>query len=372
VSAASAKVDLSALAHNVSAIREMVEPAMVCAVVKADGYGHGAPDVAAAAIAAGASWLGVATAAEAVELAEGSDARFRPAPILILSQQPESELRRLWPRLPQQIRLVVATEAGARLVDSLATRPVPVHMMVDTGMHRMGADPSRASDLADHLASSPNLIFEGVLTHLAVADDPDDSFTAVQIERFDEVLASLAEAGHHPAVIHMANSAAAMTRRETRRDMVRLGIAMYGSAPSAALDGLVDLRPVMSLSSEVSALRTVGAGESVSYGRRWFAGTPTRIATVPIGYADGIRRDSAAAGVEVLIGGRRRPIVGVVTMDQLMVAVDDTVSVGDEVVLIGEQGRHTVSASEIADRLDTIAYEVLVALGGRILRRVIP
>jgi len=371
VSATTAKIDLSALAHNVSAVRDLVTPAMVCAVVKADGYGHGAADVAAAAIDAGASWLGVATAAEAVELGDPFDAGGRQVPILVLSEQPESELRRLWPRLPREVRLVVASLAGARLVDSLASRPVPVHMMVDTGMHRMGVEPAEAIALADLLASAPNLIFEGALTHLAVADEPGNSFTGTQIAQFDAVLAQLAAAGHRPGIVHMANSAAAMTRTDSHRDMIRLGIAMYGVAPSAAQHGLVDLHPVMGLSSEVSAVRTVEALEGVSYGRRWVAEAPTRIATVPIGYADGIRRASAAAGVEVLIGGCRRPIVGVVTMDQLMVAVDETVSVGDEVVLIGGQGAHAVTASEIAERLDTISYEVLVALGARISRRVV-
>ncbi len=364
---ATAHIDLSAVAHNVSVFRDLVGPARVCAVVKADGYGHGADEVARTAVAAGASWLAVATVAEATELAGAADPL--DVPILVLSERPESELRGRWTDLPPTTRLTIASEAGARLVDSLATEPIPVHLKVDTGMHRMGVGPSAAVSLADLVAELPGLTLEGVCTHLAVADEPVNPFTATQIQRFDEVLADLEAVGHHPEIVHVANSAAAMTRPETHHDMIRLGIAMYGVAPSAGLDGVVDLRPVLRLTAVVTAVRTVDTGESVSYGRRWFADTPTRIATVPIGYADGIRRSSAAAGVEVLIGGRRCPMVGVVTMDQTMVVVDDTVAVGDEVVLIGDQGSESITAAEVAARLDTIGYEVLVALGRRIARR---
>lgn len=364
---ATAYVDLSAVAHNVSVFRDLVGSAAVCAVVKADGYGHGANEVARAAVEAGASWLAVATVAEAAELAGVVDRH--DVPILVLSERPESELRGRWADLPPTTRLVIASEAGARLIDSLATRPVPVHLKVDTGMHRMGIEPSSAVALADLVAELPRLTLEGVCTHLAVADEPANPFTITQIRRFDEVLVELKVAGHHPAIIHVANSAAAMTRPETHHDMIRLGIAMYGVAPSRGLNAVADLRPVLRLVAEVAAVRTVDAGESVSYGRRWFADAPTRIATLAIGYADGIRRSSARAGVEVLIGGQRCPMVGVVTMDQTTVAVDDTVVVGDEVVLIGDQGSESITAAEVADRLDTIGYEVLVALGPRIARR---
>lgn len=369
MSATTASISISALAHNVGVFRDLVGTSRVCAVVKANGYGHGAIAVANAALDAGATWLAVATAHEAVELAGVTE--LRDVPVLVLAERPISELQQCWADLPSTIRLMVASPAGAHAIDSLASEPVPVHIKIDTGMHRMGVDPSDAVSLAGVVESLPGLILEGVCTHLAVADEPTNPFTSIQVARFDEALADLGAHGHVAPIVHMANSAAAMTRPDTHRDMIRLGIAMYGAAPSSELSDLVDLRPAMRLSAAVTAVRTVNESESVSYGRRWFAGEATRVATLPVGYADGVRRSSAEAGIEVLIGGHRCPIVGAVTMDQMMVAVDESVSVGDEAVLIGSQGSATISAEEIADRLDTIAYEVFVSLGRRIARRVV-
>jgi len=380
-----AAVDPGAMAHNVRAFRELAPDAAVCAVVKADGYGHGALTAARAALSAGAQWLAVATVPEAIQLAPVADPL--EVPVLILSERPAHELQPGWAGLPRTARLVIGSPQGAKMIESLVGDPgdgnhtvpghgmpvhtVPIHMMVDTGMHRMGVDPAEAVALADLISDSPGLTLEGLCTHFAVADDPANPFTSVQIERFDAVLGDLAAAGHQPPVIHMANSAAAFTRPDTHRSMIRLGIAMYGVAPSAELRGVADLRPALTLTTEVSAIRTVQPSETVSYGRQWTASEPTRIATLPVGYADGIRRSSGAAGVEVLIAGSRRPVVGAVTMDQTMVAVDESVLVGDSVVLIGSDGAHTIAADEVADRLGTIPYEVLVSLGQRITRRVV-
>ena len=369
MSAATASISTSAIAHNVGVFRDLIGDSRLCAVVKADGYGHGAVAVANAALDAGAAWLAVATANEAVELAEVAESRM--APVLVLSERPKSELRQCWAELPSTIRFVVASLGGARTIDSLADAPVPVHMKVDTGMHRMGIDPGGVVSLAELIESLPSLVLEGVCTHLAVADEPGNEFTSEQAARFDETLADLDAHGRVVPIVHMANSAATITRPDTHRDMVRLGIAMYGTPPSLALNGVVDLHPALRLSAEVTAVRMVGGSESVSYGRHWFAEDETRVATLPIGYADGIRRNSADARVEVLIRGCRFPIVGAVTMDQTMVAVDDSVEVGDEVVLIGTQGSSSISAEEIAERLGTISYEVLVSLGNRIARRVV-
>jgi len=375
-----ATVDLGAVAHNIGVFRELAPDAAVCAVVKADGYGHGALDVARAALSAGASWLAVATVPEAVQLAPLADSL--DVPVLILSERPATELRSGWAGLPRTTRLVVGSQHGARIVETLVGGPgdgnravpvkaVPVHIKVDTGMHRMGVAPADAVALADLISDAPGLALEGVCTHFAVADDPANPFTSVQIKRFDAVLRDLLSAGHEAQMIHMANSAAALTRPDTHRSMIRLGIAMYGVAPSVELRGAADLHPSLTLTTEVSAIRTVGASETVSYGRRWTASEPTRIATLPVGYADGIRRSSGAAGIEVLVGGSRRPVVGAVTMDQTMVAVDQSTEVGDPVVLLGSDGTDTITADEVADRLDTIPYEVLVSLGQRITRRVV-
>ena len=239
----------------------------------------------------------------------------------------------------------------------------------------MGADPGDLAPVADALgraAAAGAVRLEGVWTHLAVADDPGDEFTAVQLTRFETALAELDRLGAlsaaAPVFTHAANSAGLLAHPRSHREMVRAGIALYGVAPAPALAGRVRLEPALELVSRVTAVRSVAAGESVSYGRSWYAAEPVRVATVPIGYADGVRRHSGAAGVEVLIRGRRRPILGTVTMDQLMVAADDEVAVGDEVVLIGAQGSEQVTVDEVAERLGTIAYEVLVGLGPRLPR----
>jgi len=370
MTATTAHVDAGALAHNVAMISDLVGQTRVCAVVKADGYGHGAIDVARIALEAGASWLAVATAAEAVEVAAVADPGG--VPVLILSQRPEHELRSDWRRLPSGARFVVATPDGARALATLAApdHPARIHIKVDTGMHRVGAAPDDAVALADLVNDMPSLRLEGVCSHLAVADEPSNEFTEVQVERFDRVLADLASAGHSPGVVHLANSAAVLTLPGTHHHMVRLGIAMYGVAPSSAIDP-VGLRPVMRVTSQVTAIRVVETGESVSYGRRWFADRPTVVATVPVGYADGIRRDSGVAGVEMLVGGVRRPIIGAVTMDQTMLRVDDLVMVGDEVTMIGSQGAEEISVTEVAEKLGTIPYEILVSVGARIGRRLV-
>ena len=237
-------------------------------------------------------------------------------------------------------------------------------------MPRVGAAPADATDLARR-ALGAGLVLEGVFTHFAVADAPADPFTGVQIGRFDAVLAELAEHGVHPELVHLANTAGLITSPGARRSLVRAGIGIYGVSPSpelaAACAGL-GLRPAARLRSEVRHVHVVEAGEGVSYGRRWRAGEPTRLATVPIGYADGITRAWWDGG-SVLVGGRRRPIRGVVTMDQLVVEVDGDVAIGDEVVLLGSQGDESISAEEVAASLDTITYEVLVSLGARVPRR---
>jgi len=195
---------------------------------------------------------------------------------------------------------------------------------------------------------------------------------AVGLRRFDAAIAQLGASGVSADVVHAANSAGLLAHPDARRDMVRAGISIYGVPPSPALEGIVELEPALDLVSRVIAVRTVAPGESVSYGRHWWADEPTRVATVAIGYADGIRRDSGSAGVEVLIRGHRCPIVGTVTMDQLMVAlapaIADEASAGDEAVLIGRQGADEITAIEIATRLGTIAYEVLTSISSRVPR----
>jgi alanine racemase len=356
-------VDLTAVAHNVEVLCRRVAPADLWAVVKADGYGHGAVPVARAALGAGASGLCVALTQEARQLRDaGVD-----APVLLLSEQPVDEIAEIL-----DLGVIPAVysdrwiEALERAASERGTR-AGVHLKVDTGMQRVGATPDAAVRLAERITASPHLRLDAMMTHLAVADEPDRAFTAEQLARLDEVLARLPDV---PAV-HAANSAGGLAHPRARRSVVRAGIAIYGISPGHGVDDLCsDLRPALSLRARVSLVKRVAAGSGVSYGLRHTFEHATTVATLPLGYADGVRRSLGAAGGEVLIGGRRCPIVGVVTMDQLMVDVGDLdVDVGDEAVLIGRQGDDEISATEWADRLGTIAYEITCGISPRVPRR---
>jgi alanine racemase len=248
------------------------------------------------------------------------------------------------------------------------TAPYPVHVKVDTGMHRVGAPATEAARLAVAVHRHPALSLEGLWTHFAVADAPDDPFTALQADRFQRVVQELAALGVRPPLLHACNSAGLLAHPSCQYEVVRCGIALYGVAPSPALEGAADLRPALSLHSRVTYVRELGTGEGVSYGLRFRALRPTQVATVAIGYADGVPWRLGITGGEVLIGGRRRPIAGSVTMDLILVDCDDDRSVrpGDKVVLLGRQGDQEIRAWEWAERAGTIAYEVLCGVGPRV------
>jgi alanine racemase len=294
------------------------------------------------------------------------------APLLVLSEPPSHQ----YPDVVRWgLRVTVYT---AEAIEGLAAtgltapdaRPIPVHLKVDTGMHRIGARPVDAVALARQIASSPALALDGVMTHLAIADEPDDPYTARQLDAFEGVLRDLRQERIEPSLVHAANSAGAMAHRRGRYSMVRAGIATYGIVPGPGVAHLaVTLRPAMALKSRVSFVKRLSAGERISYELRHRFEHNTTVATVPLGYADGVPRRLSSTGGEVLIGGRRRPITGVVTMDQLMADCgDDAVAPGDEVVLIGVQGDERVTADEWAERLGTIAYEVTCGVNTRVPR----
>ena len=362
-----ADIDLAAIAHNVGLLAELVRPAAMCAVVKADAYGHGMIPVARTAVDAGAATLAVALVDEGRQLREeGLD-----TPILLLSEPRPYEFAEvvdlgLIPTVYQGEGLAAAAAAAAA-----AGVCQPVHLKVDTGMARVGAPPAEVMMLADAIAERDTLELTGVWTHCAVADEPDNPFTAYQIEQFNHLLSRLKLAGHHDYRRHLANSAVAMAHPAGRFDMVRCGIAIYGIPPSPALADCLPLQPAMTLRTEVAMVKTIAAGTPVSYGHHFTAPADTQLATIPIGYADGWTRRLGVTGGEVLIGGRRRPVAGVVTMDQTMVdcGLDHPVSPGDEVILLGPQGDDEITATEIAGRLDTVAYEVVCQLGRRVSLR---
>lgn len=362
---ARADIDLEAVRHNISVLADHVEPAELCVVVKADGYGHGSIAVAQAAVEAGASWLAVALVEEGAVLRKSGVA----VPILLLSEPRVDDVELA---VHHDLRLTVyrreVIEAAADAAE-LQGRNIPLHLKVNTGMNRVGAAPEEILGLARAIAKQPGISLEALWTHCAVADQADDAFTTEQLDRFEEVIATLTREGLRPPLVHAANSAAAIDHPRSRYDMVRVGIATYGIAPSPLMADRVDLRPAMSLRAEVSMLKRVMAGERISYGLHHRFERDTNVATVPIGYADGVPRRLSLNGGQVLVGGRRRPIAGVVTMDQLMVDCgDDDVSIGDEVVLLGTQGDEQITADEWADRVGTIAYEIVCGIGPRVPR----
>ncbi|MGO8873652.1 MAG: alanine racemase [Acidimicrobiales bacterium] len=373
-----ADIDLDAVRHNAGLLCRLASPAALCAVVKADGYGHGSVPMARATLEGGATWLAVALVEEGVTLREAGIG----APILLLSEPPleaaaEAVARGLVP--------TVYTRAGlgalSRVVGEWGFAPLDVHLKVDTGMHRVGADAADAARLAAAIDADPNLRLGAVWTHLAVADGSaaeDHAFTALQVERFDAVLATLAAAGHRPPMVHVANTAGTITVPAARRDLVRCGISLYGVAPTRALDEQLTaaagqrLRPVLSFKTRVTYVRDLNAGERPSYGRLRPLAHRSTVATAPVGYADGVPRRLFLEGGEVLIRGIRRPLAGMVTMDQIVVDCGPVgtspVEVGDEVVLLGRQGDDEITVAEWADLFGTIGYEVLCDIGPRVPR----
>jgi alanine racemase len=363
-----AEIDLDAVRANVRAFRDLVAPAAVCAVVKADAYGHGAAATGAAALDAGASCLAVALVEEGADLrAAGID-----GPVLVLSEPvPEAAESVIEHRLTPVVYTPSGVDALAKAAAAHArAEPLPVHLKVDTGMHRVGCAPARAVELATHVHERPELCLAGVCTHFAVADEPAHPHTEEQRLRFEDVLASLREQGLPTGTVHACNTAGAITAPAARYDMVRLGIGAYGIAPAPGLAAGIPLRPVMTVKARVTHVQDLGAGEGISYGLRYATSEPTRVATVPLGYADGVPRELSLRGGEVLLRGRRRPIAGTVTMDQLMIDAGAVpVEPGDEVVLIGRQGDEEITVEEWAERMGTIAYTIVCGIGPRVPRR---
>jgi len=362
-----AEVDLESVRANVRTLVALVAPAAVCAVVKADGYGHGAVAVSRAAVEAGAAWVAVALVEEGVQLREaGID-----APVLVLSEPvPAAAETVVAHRLTPVVYTATGIDALAKAVLTHGAGPLDVHLKIDTGMHRVGCDPDDAVELAAHVVDRAELRLAGVCTHFAVADEPGNDYTDAQQRTFERVLEKI-RARHLPTgVVHACNTAGAIAVPGARYDMVRSGIGIYGIAPSPALASAAELAPAMAVKARVSHVQVLPEGARISYGLRYETSRATRVATIPIGYADGVPRELSHHGGEVLIGGRRHPIAGTVTMDQLMVDVgDQSVDVGDEVVLIGRQGDERITAEEWAERLHTIAYTVVCGVGPRVPRR---
>ena len=350
-----AEIDLGAIAHNIGAFKDLIAPSEVCAVVKADAYGHGDVPVAAAALEAGATRLAVAFVEEGVRLREaGID-----APILLLSETESDSVSDIvkWELTPTAYSLDFVETLAA------AEAPLAVHVKIDTGMHRVGAAPRLVHDLVASVSKAPNLELAAIWTHFPVADE-DASFTQHQIEVFDATVA-----GVEAPMVHMANTAGAALFVDSRRDMCRIGLGIYGLHPSAATRDVISLRPAMRLVTHVAHIQHLEKGARPSYGRIKELSTDATIVTAPVGYADGVARSLSQYGC-ALLGGHRYPLAGAVTMDQIVINVGDLdVAVGDEVVLLGSQGDEEISADEWAEQLGTISYEVVCSIGPRVPRR---
>lgn len=359
-----AEVDLEAIRHNVRALGRAAPDAEVMGVVKGYAYGHGNPQSAIAMLEGGATRLGVARVAEAIHLREAGVS----APIHVLTEPPPAAA----PKMVEHglTATVYTTGFAEALSDAAATTDsrVPVHLKVDTGMHRVGIAPSDAVDVATSLRSMKGLELEGVWSHLAVADVRHHPFTRKQLEVFRSVSDDLESAGIEVPLRHLANSAATMSDPDTHLDLVRCGIAAYGLWPSTDLLGALDLRPALELKARVTFAKTVEPGEGISYGLAYTVEDTSRIVTVIAGYADGYdRRLSNRA--DVLIDGLRYRVAGRVCMDQLMVDVgSDDVEVGATATLIGRDGRDSIPAEELAVHVGTINYEVTARIPSRVPR----
>ncbi|MCL5269746.1 MAG: alanine racemase [bacterium] len=369
-----AEIDLAALKHNLARIKERIGAAEITAVVKANAYGHGMVPVARAALEAGASCLGVGFLEEGMRLRRAGVA----APVLVLGGVLFHQVRQY---IRRELDITVSSLPLAYAVNKEAGRlgaRARVHLKFDTGMNRIGmshVDPDR---VFSRLTALENLEIVGIYSHLATADEADPAFTNLQIERFGAVAESARRHGFAPRWLHLANSAAALRHPGAVFNMVRVGIAMYGIYPSAEVSREAALRPVLAFKSRVVFLKEVAAGQGVSYGLTYVTERPTRIATVPVGYGDGYWRTLSNRAC-VLIRGRRRPVVGRVCMDQIMVDVgpesagagDSAVRVGDEVVIYGRQGAEEIGVEEIAALAGTIPYEITCALAQRVPRVVV-
>jgi alanine racemase len=364
-----ALIDLSAFRHNLSVIKKFVgEKTGIIAVVKANAYGHGMEIITREAIRSGVSYLGVARITEAIDLRRAGIS----LPILLFEVIPPDHIEH---GVVYSIDLTVCSLEEAQRIESVAERvrrKARIHLDVDTGMGRLGFNWQRSAECVEKIARMQWLDIAAIYSHFATSEDPDQTFAKEQLGRFHIVLEEVRKRHIEVPLKHMANTGAIMTLPDSHFDLVRPGIMMYGNTPGKGLDTSNQLKPVMSLLARASHVKKVGKGESISYGRRYYAPHETTIATVPIGYGDGYSRMLTGKS-HVLIRGKRYPVVGAITMDHLMVDVgpQSEVEVGDDVVLMGTSGQETITLWEIAEQLGTIPYEVLCMVADRVPRVVV-
>ncbi|MEG4231259.1 alanine racemase [Microcoleus sp. Pol11C3] len=361
------EIDLAALTHNVKQLKKLLSPhTELMAVVKADAYGHGAVAVSQTALQAGASWLGVATIPEGIELREAGI----EAPILLLGATHTAEQVKaiaqwhLQPTIGTAKQALIFSEVLAGLNQSL-----PVHANLDTGMSRLGTPWQEATEFVQLVKRLPNLKLASIYSHLATADSPDPAVMREQHQRFQQAIEQIKIAGINPPRLHLANSAAALADPDLHYDLVRVGLATYGLYPAPHLQSIANLKPAMQVKARVTQVKTIEAGTGVSYGYQFIAQRQTQIAVIGIGYADGIPRNLSNK-MQVLIRGKFVRQVGAVTMDQLMLDVTDipNLEVGEVVTLLGKDGEYQITADDWAATLGTISWEILCGFKHRLPR----
>lgn len=365
------EINLPNIAHNVRQIRSIMDSKTeLLAVVKANGYGHGAERIAFTVLDSGADRLGVATLGEGVQLRKAGIM----APVMVLGYVATDQAH---VAIKYNIGQTVYSFAAAQAISLKAqekNKTATVHIKVDTGMGRIGFLPSVQSvDEVCRICSLPNLFVEGIYTHFSTADELCKDYTKEQQKKFDEFVAEIEARGFNIPIKHAANSAAIIDLPETHYDMVRAGMIMYGYYPSGDVStDKIDILPALSLKCRVSCVKKVPAGTAISYGRQYITDSEKIIASLPLGYADGYSRAFCKNG-EVLLRGRRVPIVGTICMDQLMVDVTELggVEIGEKAVIIGRQGNDAITIEELAAKTDTINYEIICMLSERIPRRYI-
>ncbi|MFA6807637.1 MAG: alanine racemase [Eubacteriales bacterium] len=358
-----AEIDLGILKRNYRCIKSYTK-SEIMPIVKADAYGHGAVEVVRALKSEGVERFGVAILEEALELKQ-----YFPELILMV----------IGPTLPEYSEIIVENEIipevfqveQAVALSKAAVKfdkKVRLHIKVDTGMGRIGFRETVFEDIIK-ISQMPNVIIEGIYSHMATADSSDLNYSHIQHERFERIYAKLEKAGVHIPIRHLANSAAILRMPEIEYELCRPGIVLYGYLPMKLLGPKIGVEPVLSLKTKIAHLKTIEKGQSVGYGRSFIASFPTKVATLPIGYADGLRRDMSNGG-EVLLKGKRAVIIGKVCMDQVMIDVTEIedVSVGDEVTIIGKNGGDCITAEDMADYVGTISYEIICNISKRVPR----
>ncbi|MHB1418726.1 MAG: alanine racemase [Bacillota bacterium] len=364
-----AEINLEAIAHNTREIRRVTRrEAKVMAVVKANAYGHGALEVSRTVLENGADCLGVALLEEAQELRTGGVR----APVLIMGYTPSENAADIINCGAAQAVYTFDQALGLSRAGRRLGRVANLHIKIDSGMGRIGfLSCPQTVDAILKIASLPNVQVEGIFTHFATADERDKGYTLQQLGIFLGLVEQLENKGLAIPVKHAANSAAILEIPETHLNMVRPGIILYGYYPSGEVrEDLVAISPAMTFKARLAFVKKVEAGAAISYGRTFIAPGPMLVASLPLGYADGYSR-LLSNKAEVLVGGQRAPLVGRVCMDQFMVDVSriPVVNIGDEVVLLGQQGDEVISAGELADKIGTISYEILCMISSRVPRR---